>query len=46
MSLNMNADTANIEKPKHNSQRIRILPTSRPTMNVVTNAAQPRGLIA
>ena len=46
MSLNRKADNASIEKPKHNSQRSRIFPTSRPTMKVVINAATPRGLIA
>ena len=46
MSLNMNDDTASIVKPKHSSQRVRMRPTRRPTKNVVTNAAMPRGLIA
>jgi hypothetical protein len=45
MSLNMKADKLNIENPKHNSQRNGMRPTSRPTNNVVTNAAMPRGLI-
>ena len=46
MSLNKNAEYASNEKPKHNSQRDGTRPTSsRPTMNVVMNAATPRGLI-
>ena len=46
MSLNMNDETASVTKPKSSIQRMRILPTSRPTKNVVKNAATPRGLIA
>ena len=46
MLASRNDEYASVTKPMHSIQRIRILPTSRPTKNVVMNAATPRGLIA